>query len=321
MSAASSSPRPRGARGQPRTGTRGDPRGGRRRRRGGCPARADHVGYMFASADEAASVAHHSRTIRFSATGALREARPVSSPVASAELGDDGRATTAPQCSMPSGLRAVYRKLHLWIRKSSGSPREGTPGDRHARRPGGGIICYDLDFPEFTRWWGWRGRSCCCTDQLAAVERPEGSGRRRSSSRWRPRGGTGWPWPARTGRDERGKAWTGCATIIAADGWVAAEARELSDRWAQISTSHWRWTSASPSSPTCSRSPTRHVRDAPGRSPRSMDAARISEVRPSPESPGRARIRLSLTRCLRDAAAPSSGTGSARIARVLAGAR
>ena len=83
------------------------------------------------------------------------------------------RCTTAPRCSTPTGLRAVYRKLHLWDREKLCSPRaRAAAGDRHPGRPVAVIICYDLEFPELTRSVALGGHAAAArADQLAAVSR------------------------------------------------------------------------------------------------------------------------------------------------------
>ncbi len=70
-----------------------------------------------------------------------------------AELGADGRLYNSAAVLDASGLRAVYRKVHLWNREKE----LFTPGDAlppvvetsHGRI--GVMICFDLEFPEWTR--------------------------------------------------------------------------------------------------------------------------------------------------------------------------
>jgi predicted amidohydrolase len=69
------------------------------------------------------------------------------------ELGADGRLYNSSALVDPDGVRAVYRKLHLWADES----RWFTAGDREApvvtTRHGriGLAVCYDIEFPELTR--------------------------------------------------------------------------------------------------------------------------------------------------------------------------
>lgn len=69
------------------------------------------------------------------------------------ELGDDGQLYTSAAVLDRSGLRAVYRKTHLWDREkliftpgNEPPPVLSTPRGRI-----GVLVCYDLEFPEMTR--------------------------------------------------------------------------------------------------------------------------------------------------------------------------
>jgi predicted amidohydrolase len=69
------------------------------------------------------------------------------------ERGHDGTLFNSSALVDGEGVRAVYRKLHLWGEE----PRWFTPGDRPApvvqTRHGriGLAVCYDIEFPELTR--------------------------------------------------------------------------------------------------------------------------------------------------------------------------
>lgn len=67
------------------------------------------------------------------------------------ELADDGRLYDSSLLVGPSGLEAVYRKIHLWDTESTAF----TPGEAVVTADTGGplgrlglMICYDLEFPE-----------------------------------------------------------------------------------------------------------------------------------------------------------------------------
>ncbi|WP_158863017.1 nitrilase family protein [Leifsonia sp. AG29] len=70
------------------------------------------------------------------------------------EAGDDGLVYNSAVLADPSGVRAIYRKAHLW---DSEKPAGFTPGDAPppvVDTPFGRIavmICYDLEFPEWSR--------------------------------------------------------------------------------------------------------------------------------------------------------------------------
>ena len=128
-----------------------------------------------------------------------------------------------------SGLRAVYRKLHLWDREklvftpgSSLPPLIDTPVGRIAA-----VICYDLEFPELTRSIALAGaQALLVPTNWPLVPRPESE---------RPPEVVVGMAAARVNRMavacadrlgvERGQEWTGGTTIIGADGWVADESR------------------------------------------------------------------------------------------------
>jgi predicted amidohydrolase len=80
------------------------------------------------------------------------------------ELGADGRPYNSAALVDASGVRAVYRKAHLWDREDLFF----APGDEpppvldtpHGRI--GLMVCYDLEFPEWTRSAALRGVELLC---------------------------------------------------------------------------------------------------------------------------------------------------------------
>ena len=96
------------------------------------------------------------------------------------ELGPDGRLHNSSALVDAGGVRAVYRKLHLWGEE----PRWFAPGDRPApvieTRHGriGLAVCYDIEFPELTRGLALAGADLIALpanwplDPLPAGERP-----------------------------------------------------------------------------------------------------------------------------------------------------
>ncbi len=69
------------------------------------------------------------------------------------ELGHDGRLYNSAALVDASGTRAVYRKAHLWdTEKLVFTPGDGAPPviDTEVGRVGV-MVCYDLEFPEWTR--------------------------------------------------------------------------------------------------------------------------------------------------------------------------
>jgi predicted amidohydrolase len=187
-------------------------------------------GYVFRSPDEAAAVAidpDHELLREWA-----REARRADAVVIGGfcERGDDGFLYNSAALIDGSGLRAVYRKLHLWDHeKLVFEPGSGPPPvlDTRAGRVGV-LICYDLEFPELTRWVALAGAQLLAVPtNWPLVPRPDGE---------RPPEAVIAMAAARVNRmaiacadrlgSERGVEWTGGATIIGVDGWVAAERRD-----------------------------------------------------------------------------------------------
>lgn len=143
------------------------------------------------------------------------------------ERADGGRIYNSAALFDPTGLRAVYRKLHLWDREKlvfcagdAPPPVMDTCVGRVAT-----AICYDLEFPELTRSIALAGTQLLLVPtNWPLVDRPAGE---------RPPEVTIAMAASRVNRmaiacadrvgDERGQRWTGGTTIITADGWMAAE--------------------------------------------------------------------------------------------------
>jgi predicted amidohydrolase len=197
-------------------------------------------GYVFRSRDEAAAVAiarEHEL---------LREwAHAAGDAVVIGgfcERGEDGQLYNSAALIDGGALRAVYRKLHLWDHeKLVFEPGSGPPPvlDTRAGRIGV-MICYDLEFPELTRWVGLAGAQLLAVPtNWPLVPRPEGE---------RPPEAVIAMAAARVNRmaiacadrlgTERGVEWTGGATIVGVDGWVAAERRDPGLLVAELDLAH-----------------------------------------------------------------------------------
>jgi predicted amidohydrolase len=139
------------------------------------------------------------------------------------ELDPDGRVRNSAVVVDATGVRAVYRKAHLWDREKF----VFTPGDAppavvdtaHGRIAV--MICYDLEFPEWIRLAALQGAQLLCAPvNWPQLPRPEGE---RPSEIVRVQAG------AATNRifiavadragDERGVGWVGGTVIVDPDGW------------------------------------------------------------------------------------------------------
>lgn len=186
-------------------------------------------GYMFESPQAAAAVAigrDHEILAEWAAEAARAE---IVLAGGFCEHGDDGRIYNSAAVFDATGLRAVYRKLHLWDREklvfTPGSALPPVLDTRVGRLAV--IICYDLEFPELTRSLALAGTQLLLVPtNWPLVPRPEDE---------RPPEAMIAMATARVNRMavacadrlglERGQEWTGGTTIIGVDGWVAAESR------------------------------------------------------------------------------------------------
>ncbi|MFD7923427.1 nitrilase-related carbon-nitrogen hydrolase [Streptomyces sp. NPDC059740] len=182
-------------------------------------------GYVFTSQREAASCALAADGPELAQWSAALTGDTVA-VAGFAERAPDGRLFNSAALVDAGGVRAVHRKAHLWDREklffapgSHPAPVVETAFGRLAV-----MICYDLEFPEYTRQAALAG-----ADMLAVpvnwplVPRPTGE---------RPPEVVIGQAAARVNRmvvaccdrvgTERGQEWTEGTTVIGADGWVLA---------------------------------------------------------------------------------------------------
>jgi predicted amidohydrolase len=184
-------------------------------------------GYMFKSAEEAASMALDPGHEILREWGAAASAHGVIVAGGFAERGEDGRTYNSAAVFDPEGLRAVYRKLHLWDREKLWfAPGEQPPPviDTAVGRLSV-IVCYDLEFFELTRMVALAGTQLLVVPtNWPLMERPDGERPAEVVIAMATARGNRMAVACadRTGV-ERDQPWTGCSTIIGADGWVAAE--------------------------------------------------------------------------------------------------
>jgi predicted amidohydrolase len=187
-------------------------------------------GYVFLAREEAAEVAigRDHEILRDWADHARRSRAVIVGGFC--ERGDDGLLYNSAALIDETGLRVVYRKLHLWDHEKLLFAPGAAPPPVLDTRVGrvGVLICYDLEFPELTRWVALSGAQLLAVPtNWPLVPRPEGE---------RPPETLIAMAAARVNRiaiacadrlgTERGVDWTGGATIVGVDGWVAAERRD-----------------------------------------------------------------------------------------------
>ncbi len=181
-------------------------------------------GYMFESAEEAASVAISPDHALFEQWAAEAGGAVVIGGFA--ERGGDGLTYNSAAVVDGSGVIGVYRKVHLWDREKLWFAPGGEPPrvfDTPAGRIGA-LICYDLEFPEMPRMLALAGAELICVPtNWPYVQRPEGE---------RPPEVTIGMAAARVNHvfiaccdrtgTERGQHWTAGTSIMDEQGWVLA---------------------------------------------------------------------------------------------------
>ena len=181
--------------------------------------------YCFVDAAEAAAQAIDLDDPVFADWSAAGDGAVVVGSVA--ERGSGGEIYNTALVVDGAGIRATYRKVHLW----NGELRFFTPGDKPAPVVDtefgrlGVLICYDLEFPENTRALAVRGAELLVVPtNWPIVDRPAGE---------HPPELIIAMAAARVNRmaiaccdrtnTERGQAWTEGTAIVDADGWVVTE--------------------------------------------------------------------------------------------------
>lgn len=183
-------------------------------------------GYVFASRDEAAALAEPAAgptAARWAGLAAEYQALIVGG---FCERGDDGLLYNSAMLVDPSGLRAVYRKAHLWDAEadifapgSAPPPVIGTAYGRIAM-----MVCYDVEFPEWVRRPALGGADLLAVptnwpaDRVPAGERPMVTVNVQTAAF------ANRMFVAAACRcgDERGVSWTGGSIIAGPDGYPLA---------------------------------------------------------------------------------------------------
>lgn len=181
-------------------------------------------GYMFTGLDELRSAAQplDGAYVRY----LVKTASSLGIVIASgfAELSGDGEVYNSGVIVDRGGVRALYRKAHLWNAEktcgfTAGSGHPPVVDTDHGRL--GLVICYDLDFPEWVRGAAQAGADLLCAPvNWPLYPRPDGE-RPGEIIRVQADAAVNRMYVAaadRVGR-ERGQDWLGGTVVVDADGY------------------------------------------------------------------------------------------------------
>ena len=124
-----------------------------------------NTGYMFSSLQELRALAEPVDGPTIAGWQQLAEQRKVIIVGGFAEKGRDGKIYNSAVIVDETGLRATYRKAHLWDGEKLGLFTAGSdspPVVDTAVGPIGLVICYDLEFPEWVRHVAEAGAALLC---------------------------------------------------------------------------------------------------------------------------------------------------------------
>jgi predicted amidohydrolase len=181
-------------------------------------------GYVFAGVDEARTLADDGAALAEWHDLAARHAVTIVGGFC--ELGTDGRLYNSAALIDPTGLRAVYRKAHLWHDEqnvfSAGDedpPVVDTPAGRV-----GVVICYDLEFPEWIRRPALAGCEILAAPTNWPAERRPAGERAMEVVRVQADASVNRMYIAAADRcaTERGVEWVGGSVIVGPDGYPLA---------------------------------------------------------------------------------------------------
>src|SRR5690554_6418666 len=183
-----------------------------------------NTGYMFADAEAlaAATESVDGPTV----TEWIDLARELNLIIAAgfAESGEDGASYNSAVLVDESGLRAHYRKAHLWNREKADlfTPGSGLPPvvDTAVGRIGL-MICYDLEFPEWVRTVALDGAELLCAPVNWPLELPPEGERPTEILKVQVGATVNRMFIAAADRvgAEAGQEWLGGTVIVGADGY------------------------------------------------------------------------------------------------------
>jgi 5-aminopentanamidase len=183
-------------------------------------------GYVFASRAEAYSLAEPAdgpTAVQWARLAAVRDLVIVGG---FSELGTDGRLYNSAMLIDPSGVRTIYRKVHLWDAEADFF----TPGDQVppvlATQYGriAMMICYDVEFPEWVRRPALAGAELLAVPTNWPAEPVPAGERPMVTANVQVAAFANRMFIAAACRcgDERGVSWTGSSIIAGPDGYPMA---------------------------------------------------------------------------------------------------
>ena len=183
-----------------------------------------NTGYMFTDLEELRTLAEPVDGPTISEWVALAAEKNLIIVGGFAETGANGEIHNSAVLVDSSGVRACYRKAHLWNTEKADlfTPGSGVPPvvDTAVGRIGV-MVCYDLEFPEWVRTAALEGAELlCCPVNWPLYPAPEGE-RPIEVIKVQAAAATNRMFVAtadRAGR-ERGQDWLGGSVIVDADGF------------------------------------------------------------------------------------------------------
>lgn len=183
-------------------------------------------GYVFEDAREAGALAEPLDGATVTGWAAAARERDLVIVGGLCELADDGVLRNSAVLVDGDGLRAVYRKAHLWDREDLvfAPGAQAPPVVETALGRIGVMVCHDLEFPEWVRLPALAGADLLCAPvNWPAAPRPEGE-RPSEVVRVQAAAAVNRMFIAacdRSGR-ERGVDWVGGSVIVDPDGFPLA---------------------------------------------------------------------------------------------------
>ena len=183
-------------------------------------------GYMFHDADEARSLAEPPDGPTVTGWAERAAAHGVVVAGGFAETGADGRLYNSAALVDPSGVRAIYRKAHLWDREAEvftpGTEPPPVVDTPHGRL--GLMVCYDVEFPEWVRLAALAGAELLCVPMNCPYEPTPDGEHPMEVLRAMTAAATNRMAIAVCDRcgHERGVDWLSGSVVIGPDGWLRA---------------------------------------------------------------------------------------------------